>query len=357
MLNFSPYYTLQPTEEMFFTDINTFLGELDRREKNTLRPLINTKKIKFLNKEDVLKKNGQQMIDNRLFLKVSKDIYPISETAYNSIKTRIDIYGDGLFLLPDNILKNVLNDRIHDINEVRVVVIDDKVRAILSKYYKVMPIQEVVESIFESIRKKFNSFEFLSAYLTYNILYMKILFPEKAEIIRDLYGKDIKYTPGMLLVTSDTGFASNRIYPIWHVKGGSIIFGDVEENIKIAHRGKEAKIDNLKDEIPNIFLKFRNTIELVKEQMKYKVKYPALTIENACKKLGVTRKGTRQMLERLELFCYANPDAEITGYNITEMFINMARDEKDENKKRRLEIIAGKALNLKYEKLDREIDE
>jgi len=122
------------------------------------------------------------------------------------------------------------------------------------------------------------------------------------------------------------------------------------------HRGRSASIENLKDDLPNIFVKLRDTIKCVQRQMSYKVKHPSLTVQNACKKLKLGKKDTRQMLKRLELFMFINPDTEINGYHITSLFLEMARDTRDENKKRCLEVIVGKAFNLRYEKLDEELD-
>jgi len=344
-------------------DINLFLDELERREMNTVRPAIDTKAIDFLTQQDLVTHGFQcknlLQNQNRLFLKVQDTIYPISENAFISIKSRIEIFGKGLLELPDNLLKGVLNDRIKSIAQVRLIIIDDKVRAIMSAAtsgYKVMPTKEVVETTLDALESKFEEIEFKNAQLTYDLLYLKVLFPEKTEIIQDLYGKPLQYIPGIMLRTSDTGYAANEIFPIWDIKGGSVIFGDTDETVRVVHRGKTASVENLKDEIPNIFLKLRDTINLVQKQMAYKVKYPTLTIENACEKLKLGKRDTRQMLERYELFSFSNPNIEINGYHITQFFIDMACQETDENKKRALEVIAGKAFNLKYEKLDKELD-
>lgn len=350
-------------EIYYFKDINEFLDELERRENNTIRPSVDTKVIDFLTRED-LEKNGYQVKttssqDNRIFLKVQDTVYPVSERAFVSIKGRIDIYGKGLLELSDELLRDVLNNRIKSIPEVRLIIIDGKVRAIMSAAnggYVVMPTKEVVENVLDALESKFENIEFKDAHLTYDLLYLKILFPEKAEIMQDLYGKPVQYIPGVMIRTSDTGYAANEVFPIWDIKGGSVVFGDIDESIRMIHRGKTTSIENLKDDLPNIFVRLRDTISLVRKQMEYKVKYPALVIENVSKKFKLGKKDTRQMLERLDLFCFINPDREITGYDITQLFLDMARQEPNENKKRRLEVVAGKAFNLNYEKFDKELD-
>ena len=349
------------TYELYYAQLDPFLEELDRREKNTLRPAIDTKAIHFLTSKELLGHGFQAKanVNNRLYLKVEDKVYPVAETAFNSIKSRIDIFGKGLLELPDELLRDVLNARIKDIPEVRLIVIDEKVRAIMSASsggYRVMPTRDVVASTLDGLEAKFESFEFLNASLSYDILYMKVIFPEKAEVIQDLYGKTHQYVPGILLRTSDTGYAANEVFPIWQVQKGSVVLGDADETIRMVHRGRTATLENLKDDLPNVFVKLRDTIALVQKQMAYKVKYPVLAIENACKKLGLGKKDTRQMLERLDFFTFTNPNVDLTGYHITQLFIEMSKDEPNENKKRRLEVVAGKAFNLKYEKIDKELD-
>lgn len=348
---------------IYFKDIDSFLDELDRREASTLRPAIATNAIEFMTLNDLTSKGYQvkslSYTQNKIFLKVQDMVYPVAENAFISIKSRIDIFGKGLLELPDELLRDVLNTRIKSVAQVRIIIIDEKVRAIMSTAsggYVVMPTKEVVENVLDALESKFEDIEFKDAHLTYDLLYLKILFPEKAEVIQDLYGKTLEYIPGIMLRTSDTGYAANEVFPIWDVKGGSIVFGDVNESIRMVHRGKDASIDNMKDDLPNIFVKLRDTIGCIKKQMTYKIKFPALTIENACRKLNLGKKDTRQMLERLDLFAYKNPNVEINGYHITQLFMDMARDETDENKKRLLETIVGKAFNLHYDKLDEELD-
>lgn len=351
-------------EMRFQGNLNELLDELERREQATIRPAIRTNALTFLTKDDLLK-HGYQVKsrfweENRIFLKADDKVYPVADGAFNSIKNRIDIYGQGLMELQDDLLKKVLNDRFRTLPEVRLIIIDEKVRAIFSTYsggYKVMPIKEVVEYTLDALESKFEEIEFQSADMSYNMLYLKILFPKKSETIQDLYGKSTIYTPGILLRSSDTGFSSNEIFPIWNLPHGSAVFGEMDESIRMVHRGKSASLENLRDELPAIFVKLKDTIPLIRKQMAYKLRFPHMAAENACKKLKLGKKDTRVILERLDLFSFLNPDTEISGYHITNLLVEMARDEQNESKKRRLETAAGKAFYLKYEKLDGELDD
>ena len=94
------------------------------------------KSLIFSQRED-LEKNGYRVKttssqDNRIFLKVQDTVYPVSEGASFSKKGRVEIFGKGLLELSDELLKDVLNNRIKSIPEVRLIIIDEKVRAIMS---------------------------------------------------------------------------------------------------------------------------------------------------------------------------------------------------------------------------------
>lgn len=339
-------------------DVNNLLDELERRENSTERPVVNTSEVEFLTRTELLSKGFVcKSGDHNYFLKVQDMIYPVAENAYVSIQQRVEMTGKGFNKLkerhPDKFAL-IINTLLKEHKSVRVIVIDNKVRAIFSAAnggYKVMPVKDVIENTLDVLQGKFSNLHFDNATVTYDALYMDVLFPEKTEI-QDLYGKPVEYIPGVRVRASDTGFAANEYFPIFNVSGGCVVFGDLDETVRIIHRGKDASIDNLRDDLPNIFLKLRNTIGAIQSQKAYKLNFPEEVIEKACKKLKLCKKDERQMKERLNLHRYVNPDKDITAYDITRMFIEMAKDESNENKKRTLETAAGKAFNLNYQKLD-----
>lgn len=347
-----------------FNSKDDLYTELERRENNTIRPLIKTNAINFLVNDDLVA-NGYQpkfcsktQLESRVFLKIQDVVYPVAQNAFISTKQRIDLSGSGLFKLTDVTLKNVLNELIHKISQVRIVVIDNMVRAIFSgdenRGYAVMPIKEVVEYTMSFLDDKFKNFEFQKSIMTYDTTSVKVLFPEHAEILQDLYGTDIKYTPGVMIYTSDTGFSSNYIYPIWDVGGVSAVFGTDFEHIKIVHKGKNTTLDSIGIELPKIFSKFRNTISLVKTQVKYKVKYPETIIKKLAEKLNLSKQTVKELESRKQLFDFMNcdnPDYEYSAYDFTKLFIEMAQDAK-ENNKDYLEVLVGQTLHLDFEKID-----
>lgn len=352
---------------MKFHCLDDLIKELERREKNTIRVTVDTKAIKFLTKDELLKHgyitkttaNQDAIEESRIFMLINDVVYPLSLNSFISIKNRIDVFGKGLLELSDPTLKTVLNELISKINKVMVVVIDNKVRAIFSTKnggYKPIPAKNLLKVTLEKLKERIDNIQFEVGYLDYDYMYIKLFFPDKKEVLQELYNKTEYYTPGIVIKTSDTGFAASEINPIWKSGKSTIIFEQPHESIKVIHRGENSNIDNIKEEIPNIFVKLRDTIKLIKKQMNYKVKYPELLVKNVCKKFKLGKKDTRYIKEKLELFIYQNPDKEITGYDITKLFVEMANEIKDENKKIMLETIAGKAFNLNYEKLDKELD-
>ncbi|QUH21899.1 hypothetical protein [Alkaliphilus sp. B6464] len=352
---------------MKFYDSDSLISELNRREQNTFRVTVDTKAIEFLTIDQLLshgyqlKMTAQQdaIDESRVFAKVNDMIYPISLNSFVSIKSRIDIYGKGLLDLSDKTLKLVLNELISQIDKVMIVIIDNKIRAIFSAAnggYKPIPANELLKTTLDTLGERVKNIKFEVACMDYDYMYVKMLFPDEKETLQNLYNKDEDYIPGIMIKTSDTGFSANEINPIWKIGSTTVVFEQPHESVRMIHRGQNANIDTIKDDVPNIFVKLRDTIKLIKKQMQYKVKYPQLTLDNACYKLKLGKKDTRYIQDKFNLFLFMNPDKEITGYDLTKLFVEMANEIKDEGKQAVLESIAGKAFNLNYEKLDKELN-
>lgn len=328
---------------IYFDSYDSFMKELRRREGETIRITSNTKEIQFINNEE----------NENVYLNIDKTIYPIAHNAYTSIKGRISIYGSGLLKLPAALLVKVLNERIKTVESVKIVIIDNKVRAIFAGSnagYKELPSLDMVITLLTTIREKLGDFKFEFAQMSYDILHLKLLFPEKKRKVCTAYNIDEDFTPGILFTTSDTGYSSNKIYPILFNKGYMVLD---KESVCIVHRGKNASINNIRTIIPMLFVRLRDSMSLAYKQINYIVQNPTLCTKEICKKLKLSKKDEKNILRKLERVSITNPNP-LNAYDITKLFIEIAKEEKNPNKKNELEIIAGKAFYLDYSKIEKD---
>lgn len=346
--------------ELLFDTRADLESELDRREFVTSRPVFNGNELEFFSQEQGIIENldvkSQYADDNIIWVRTPKGDYPLSEGAWLSVKGRIEIYGRGFFMLPSETISLILNDRFRTCKKVRLMIVDDKIRAIFSgdtRGYKVIKQDELLNAALIAFEEKFGKVNFKSAYVSYDITQIKLLFPEKQEKLTDIYGNDETLIPGCVIRTSDTGHCATDIMPIWTSSTGTFSFGELNENIHVVHRGKYADVDFIADEMPSIFVKMRDSIALIKKQKNYKLKYPTKTTKEVCDRVKVGKANTQFILDNLNIMINNDPNAEFTAYDITKLFMKLVKVQENEELKLKIECIAGRVLNLDIEKMEK----
>lgn len=319
-------------KNLYFTNLQSFADTLRTRESRTERLLVNTREIFF---------RPSNLEAGKVSLQIKNKIYSVADSAFVSIRGRIELNGAGLLKLPVSLLVQVLNDRIKDLNNVRVIIIEDKVRAILTTQYKVIPCIDIIQKTLQGITEKLGTYDFKCANVSYDILKMLLLFSEKKKVIQEIYNiTNETYVPGLYLATSDTGFSANKVIPLWHTPKGILPLS--YEGINMQHRGKNSSLENFVEDLPQLFVKFRNSMKLIKKQLTSIVDDPEKRVETLGKKFKLPQKDVRRLNEKLDLLLLTQH--QINSYQITQLFIELAREEENESKKEFLEIIAGRVL-------------
>lgn len=208
--------------------LDEWLESLDDIEKITQRIPVNSENIQ-------IESNGD------LYAVINGVKRKINETAYTSICNKMGITGDGLFCLPAEMLKEIILERFSSIKEdLKVIVIDGEIRAVLSKTYGIQPTNRVMRDFSEIIADKYPDAVFTGAWRDgeYRWFEMRFSFPENSRVLSNIYNKP-EWTPGILFRSSDIGFSSVSAYPVWYIgdSGDYIKFGSKEESTKKVHRG------------------------------------------------------------------------------------------------------------------------
>lgn len=352
-------------------DAEEFLNLLKEREENTERYVIPAKDLKFY---PIEKRVGYYGTDEKLCqrlgvpvelledTKKNTDIivswhknqqYLLGKSAWISLKNRIDIYGRGIDLIGTELQTQVLNKRFSQIGDrVKVIVVDSKVRAIMSDMYAVIPACNVFKGVLDHIEERFGGYNFIVGYVDHNIVYCKVLLPTIADELNKLYRIPLgDFIPGIVITTSDTGFSANRIGPYWQDKSGYRKFINSDEYIYMEHRGSN-NLDKLMQELPNIFSKYQNIVKRFAQLLTIEIKNPIKVLRKACsKKLGLPKKLTKALIEQFEQH-YAQKT--VTAYDICREILyvpslcsNCSID---------LEEKVGKAININYLDLDDDND-
>lgn len=239
------------------TQLNEWLTKLDDIEKITQRIPVNSEDIKI-------------EVDGSLYAVINGVKREIAETAYTSICNKMGICGDGLFYLPADMLKDIIIERFSSVKEdLKVIVIDGQIRAMLSKTYGVQPTNRIMKDFSSVIEEKYPDAVFTGAWGDgdYRWYEMRFSFPENAHNLKNIYNKP-DWTPGILIRSSDIGFSSVSVYPVWYVgnSGDYIEFGNKEESTKKVHRGLEKfDIKDIEKAIDKCFIQAQKKLDIIQK--------------------------------------------------------------------------------------------
>lgn len=349
------------------TNKQDFLSLLNKREEETKRTRLPAKGIKFFSVGDTVRKNSKTLSsvpdailnDTRNNTDIvarwgkgkSKGYVPMGTSAWISVKGRIDIYGNGFTQLKSGLQSTVLNKRFADIGdrEVQVVTVAGKVRAIMSDEYAVIPASDFFTAVLQHVEQKYSTGKTIHASIDHNVSRLKIVFPEIADTLALAYNLPHKYTPGLIIETSDTGFCANRVCGFW--QSGNASFITESNKVELIHIGG-ATIDKIIEQLPNIFIRYQNTVKKFAALMLQKIDSPLHVLKGACKELKLPRKASKAILEQFNLTYTGQP---FTAYDIVrEILAAPSLVELNQHQRIALEEKVEKAINLNFEKLQNE---
>lgn len=353
-----------------FDSIDEFLSFLDAREENTERIEVAAKRVRFLSvdqarrwyktNEELSEKLGvseelvvdtEESLNMIAVLNIDDERKPflVGESSWISIKNRIDIYGGGFDVLSTEEKVRDMNFRFEQMGDkvVKIIIVDGKIRAIMSDMYAIVVASELFRTVVDYSRLRYGQCDTVSTYVDHNLCNAKLLFSELKDELSETYMLPDVHVPGIVIQTSDTGFSGNRIGAYWKTPKGSFIVSD--EYVYIRHKGK-ISLDDIVDELPNLFLKYQNTLKRFSELLCIEIKNPVTTLKKACQKIKIAKKHAMVLAKSFEEEL-ATSRAIVTAYDVCSQILALPGFVEAEFKTSIQEAV-GKALNLNYEKID-----
>ena len=341
---------------------------LKTQEGNTVRKEVAAKDISFVTVDRALhhyqsnaklaKRIGveEEVLDDtikhtNLVCVIEKEPFLLGNSTWISLKNRINIYGEGFDILSADSKAKVLTERFRQLGEktVKVMVVHDKIRSIMSAEYAVMEMSLLFETVLEKTEERFDEILTETAWVNQNIAHTKIQLLDLAEEVNSLYNIPDDFIPGILIESSDTGFSSSKVTAYWKKKkGGSFRLDD--ESIQLVHKGSNG-LDKVKEELPNLFLRYQNVVKKLASLMTEEIEQPIKVLRESAKRIGLTKKVSIRIVENFQLS--HQPGDRVTAYDLCRELMDAplyveASLKPDTEKK------AGKSVNIPYKKLDEE---
>lgn len=201
--------------------------------------------------------NVECIRENGLFLSFLKDggrtIIPTRAIAFPSICDRAGLSGPTIANFKASRARNVLpvvdkaawlsRGMSLDKRECKILVRDEKVSAVLSAEYVILPADELIQIVESEIVKEHPDYTFMDASVSHEYLNVRYLVNNPNTDGRfQILLQDIQYGTfefdrvqcGIGFATSDVGLSSAHIYPFFRVKDMIVPFGD---SLAVKHNG------------------------------------------------------------------------------------------------------------------------
>lgn len=289
--------------ENVFTNFKDFKEEFIRREKATVRPLVNLHDLVIITQEDALKKPVAELAypdykDAVLYLLYDGKYYPLSDWGLRSLGLRVDWAGKSISNLDTKILVKALTDLFQKTtgndSKVRLIIIDRVVHAVLSMDYKVLRILDSATALYEYSQKRFGKCNMENGFASYynTNLWFKFCKATTAdspeiqqaakdnEFVVDLpYNKTETWSRGLKFASSDTGNCSTSIKAAFFTQHGNIVFDNLSGNIQMIHKG-ENTLERFNEVLDTLFAKLHDRMAYVSKLVNIKVSNPEEVIES-----------------------------------------------------------------------------
>lgn len=226
--------------------------------------------------------NVECIRENGLFLSFVKDgeriIMPTRAIAFNSICDRAGLNGPTISNFKISRSRQVLpvvdkaawltRGMSLEKRKCKILKRDEKISAMLSSEYVILPADELVPIAEREIKKEHPDYEFMDASISHEYLHVRYLCNNPFTDGRiQLLLKDIQYGDfdsvkcGIGFATSDVGLSSAFVYPFLKIKDMVIRFGD---SIAVKHDGSNS-VDIFKEKMEKVGTIFKEAEDQIEK--------------------------------------------------------------------------------------------
>lgn len=218
---------------------------------------------------------------NGLFLSFEKNgeriILPTRPIAFSSICDRAGLSGATITNFRPSRKRKVLSvvekaawlsrGMSLDERKCKILIRDEKVSAMLSEDYVILPADKLTHIAETEIKKEHPDFSFMDASVSHECLHVRYLINNPNTdgrfqlLLRDIqYGDFESVKCGIGFATSDVGLSSAYAYPFFMIKGQAVRFGD---SIAVKHDGSNSieTFENKMEKVGSIFKEAEDQIE------------------------------------------------------------------------------------------------
>lgn len=223
--------------------------------------------------------------------------YQLKGSWQKSFKQVANINGDGLNELSSENFCKVINTLLHTskkekkktkltvFNEVTDTGIKEVCYAGLSEGYKILPVYDLITTLFDALEKTFENFEIVSYefHPEYSIVDISLKNSKLDEKYAEHLGnKNSKFI--LRFQTSDAGWSATTLIPMICERNYKLYVADP---LAIEHRGKNASLEAFSENCNNIYALAQEGINNLYRLKQKEISHPVACFFNLCQKLHI----------------------------------------------------------------------
>lgn len=274
--------------------------------------------------------------------------------ALNSLASRCSI-GGSAFQRPSIARDAFIQELMLGVGDKDVNLITRGIRlfGVMSGEYSYVPQEPFFHGVFDALEEDLkNSMEVGECGFTHDLTAARITFGKMGEEIAKCYPTlPTSYTPGILVMTSDTGACSMKVYALWKTgTGNSLLLSE-----KVTRRHVGTGLFDFERAKERIFAGFEDVPKKLVEQMTIHVPSGAIAevIREVADRIGLQEATGKRLANRIvsELID-EQPATNQSAYDITSAFMSLPRRIEDNPRIQfALELAVARCLKIDYEKI------
>lgn len=299
-------------EKVYFTK-EDFLKEVKEIEARTNRDDMPIRSVKFGENVSEFPFDDGAGFTIKVNINGERAYIPCRGYAVRTLCQRLGIEGPVLDRMNGKELTEILKKcakKFRPEEQMKVVELDGTVLAVLSSGYKVMPADEIYRMAEDEVSKLGS--KYLEGFVTDDIFSAtyQITNPEIRRAYDGFGELSGDAVPMVRITTSNTGFSSVSVIPMFRLRGRDIIIG---RSLNACHKGNSDE-KTIEENLAQIFPLFKEAAEGLERLQKVVIEFPEKCILNVADRVHLPRKYVKLAAEELEHMISWNQS--VTAYDI-----------------------------------------
>lgn len=361
------YLEYRSKNDIWYSSIISKCKVLYKKEKDSMEDFIRKNKISELSSTEAIDECVAGI--NIFFSFVAKGkrmAFPIRYTALTSMYERAGWAGKTIYATEEKDNQRILDiDKKIDVinwglelydNECKILVRDEKISAILSNQYAILPDYELEHALSELLEREYPMAKLIAGSTTHEYITFEYNLNDD-EMEEDLRSRleengmlNVDVHSRLKFLTSDIGFANASVFPYFIINGSQVRIG---KEIATKHMGKKT-IEDFAKQLPKINTMFKNDMKNFEKLCSTVITHPADCFRAIAAEVILPKKIAVKLSEKVRTMYPVNCRAIEIYMALHEILDTYKEESKEQNivAELRIQEAIASSMYLDYKEFD-----